>query len=301
MAGKFGRAASLSLEVQPDASGAARNVTIDPNLTIDFYINRQALSSSQTATFHIFNLSPATRDLIYKDQYDISVFRAVQFRAGYGNFMPLIFNGTIKWAYSDKDAKDGVTTIEAYDGGFAMTNGFTSGWGVPGQAIPSGTQASEVINFLGKSLPKISGSPIIGSFPVANKRGEVIFGNTWNLIQQKTGGLATIDNNQVKALNLNEAIDGPIPEISSDTGLLGSPRRSGYTVEWDMLFEPRLTLFQLVSVKSTFNPRYNGVFKVIGFTHQGIISPSVGGQATTRMKILYGLNDINLVKGGIVQ
>lgn len=301
--GKFGIAGTLSLEVQGDAFGGARNLTIPQQCTIDFSISRQSLSSSQTAVFVVRGLSEATRDLIFKDQYNTASQRALQFRAGYGTFTPLIFNGIVFWAYSEKHEGDPEvsTIIHGWDGGFSQNNGFTSGWGSPGQAIPAGTEASDVINQLGTGIPGILGTPIVGSFPQKNLRPEVLFGNTWGLILEKSGGQAVIDNGQVKALNLNEAIDGPIPVISSDTGLLGSPRRSGYSVEWDTLFEPRLTLFQQVQLISTVNPRFNGVFKVMGFQHRGILSPSVVGENKTTFSILYGTTDLSIVEGPIIQ
>ena len=77
--------------------------------------------------------------------------------------------------------------ITCYDGGLAMANGFTS------QTIASGTSVAKMIALLAKQLPRISGAPIVGSFPVTNKRGTVLFGNTWNILLELSGGLATID------------------------------------------------------------------------------------------------------------
>lgn len=301
--GKFGITGTLSLETQADAAGKSQNLTIPQECTIEFSISRQSLTSSQQATFVIKGLAPATRDLIFKDQFNTADVRAIQFRAGYGTFAPLIFNGQIFWAYSEKSegAPEVSTIINAWDGGGPQTNGFTSGWGVPNQAVPAGTKASDIINYLGSSLPGIQGSPIVGTFPQTNLRGEVLFGNTWSLIQQKSGGLGTIDNSQVKVLGLNEAIKGPIPLIDSDSGLLGAPRRSGYLVEWDTLFEPRLTLFQIVELRSRVNPRFSGAFKVMGFRHHGILSPAVVGDNRTTFSILYGTTNLSLVSGALVQ
>ena len=301
--GKFGFVGTLSLETQADAAGKSQNITIPADCTIEFTINRQSLSTSQAATFVVKGLNPATRDLIYKDQFNTADVRAIQFRAGYGSFAPLIFNGQIFWAYSEKaeGATEVSTIINAWDGGAQQANGFTSGWGVPNQAVPIGTNAEDIIKYLGTSLPNVSGAPIVGTFPQVNLRGEVLFGNTWGLILNKSGGVGTIDNGQPKILNLNEVINGPIPLIDSASGLLGAPRRSGYLVEWDTLFEPRLTLFQVVKVVSTVNPRFSGTFKVMGFRHQGTTSPAVVGDNRTTFSVLYGVSDLTGINGTIVQ
>jgi hypothetical protein len=283
---KFLPNGKLSLEVQPNADGSPNNLTIPAGMAIRFTITRKALSSTQTGEFRIYGLDDATRNAIYKDRFDWTQFRSIQFSAGYANFTPLIFNGTILQAYSEKEGDENVVTvIEAFDGGFPITNGFTS------QTVGPGTTAADVISFLGADLPGITSAPIVGSFPVANSRGEVLFGNTWGIIQEKSGGNATIDNGQVKALNPNEALSTTsIPLVSSQTGLIGVPRRSGTLVEFDMVFEPRMALFQLVDLESTFNPQFNGPHKIMGFEHRGAIGLSESGPNITRGTFIFFKN-----------
>ena len=95
------------------------------------------------------------------------------------------------------------------------------------------------------------------------------------MILQKSGGNATIDGGQVKAVNPDEAVVGSaVPLISASTGLIGVPRRSGAMVELDMVFEPRLNLLQTVDLQSRFNRQFNGVHKIVAFEHRGAISTS---------------------------
>lgn len=299
---KFGRVCQLSVELAPDSTGKARNLTIPPagqalnETTIEFTINRQSFSASQTAQFRVYNLDEQTRDAIFKDQFDWTQFRAVQFRAGFDTFMPRIFNGTVLSAYSEKDGENVVTVIDAFDGGFPMTNGWTN---VPTNS--SKRPASEAINQLAAGMPGTLGPPVVGDFPVANMRGQVLFGNTWGLIQELSGNQATISDGIIYVLNPNEGIlagqiadvtkvpnSTSIPLITSETGLLGAPRRTGLMVEWDMLFEPRLNLFQIVSIQSDFNPKFNGVHKVMGIRHRGIVSKAVNGEYLTTAKFFWG-------------
>ena len=299
MAEKFGRSGSLSLEVAPDGTGASQNLTIPADLRIEFDISRGSLSSPQNGHFRVHNLSEATRGLIFKDPFAITTLRALQFRAGYQNITPLIFNGTVASALSEhpSGAEDDITEIIGYDGAYGMVNGYTSGWGAAGQAVPPGTTAQQILEALGapSALPGVTALPIVGNFPTANMRGEVLFGNTWDIIQKKSNGFAIIDNGQVKALGQNEALapEGAIPVFDSSTGLLGSPRRSGAFLEWDILFEPRLTVFQLVQIVSIVNPTYSGVYKVMGFRHRGVIDRSDDGPYQTTISVYSGYGPLN--------
>lgn len=283
---KLGRKYTLAIEV---AGGQKTEVTLP--LTLDFEVRRNSQSSANTANFRIYNLHERTRNLIYFDRYNISEFRAIQLRAGYQTFTPLIFNGTVRQAYSYREGVNMITDIECYDGGFQMVNGFTS------QTIGIGTAATEVIRSLASTLPGLTSQPIVGAFNTINKRGEVLFGNTWELISQKTGGLANIDNGQVKALQNNEVITGEIVEINSDSGLLGSPKRSDALLEFDMLFEPRLTIGQVVDLKSSTNRIFNGRYKVMGVIHRGTISDAVAGNATTTVSLWLGTAVLEVIKG----
>ena len=285
---KFLPQGTLKLETAPDSTGAAQNITVPQNLTIKFTVTRKAQTSTQTAQFRIYGLGPAHRQAVFKDRFDWTTFRAIQFQAGYQNFTPLIFNGTILQAYSEREGNvDTVTVIDAFDGGYPMTNGWIS------TTVPPGTRADEVIASFGGQLPGVSSQPIVGSFPTVNMRTEVICGNTWGVIQEKSGGNATIDNGQVKALNPNEALASTeIPLISSQTGLIGVPRRSGVMVEFDMVFEPRMNLFQLVDLQSSFNPQFNGPHKIMAFEHRGAISISHSVPNITSASFIFFKNPV---------
>lgn len=283
---KFGRRYTLSVETTPDASGADRNTVIDypggdaPGLTVEFEIRREFLSSSQDATFRIYDLSETSQGLIQKEWFEPQILRALQFRAGYEEFNPLIFNGTISSAYSKREGEDNVTTIEGYDGAFSMLNGYTN------LSVGAGQSASSVITALATQVPALAGTPLIGSFPTVSPRGQAFVGNPWNHILRLTNGYACIDNGQLKALNPNEVIDGVIPLIDSADGLLESPQRMNRCIVAKILFEPRITVGQVVQLQSTTEPLFNGTYKVMGFTHRGVISPRIEGKCVTEMNLL---------------
>lgn len=300
MSTKFGRRCQLSVEVNPDAKGVPQgNITFPPDLTIEFNIERRSLTSAQTAKFSILNLAEHTRNLVVKDQFALTEKRAVQFRAGYVDdaILPLCFNGEMRIAGSQRStgATDIVTEIDAWSGGYAMANGFSA------ITIAAGATVRETITNLARSLPRIAGTPVVGDFPGTNLRGKVLFGNSWNLILQESGNFAIIDNNQVKVLQPNEAIAAEIPVISSASGLLGTPRRTQTSVEVDMLFEPRLTVGQIIELQSDSARIYNGVYKVMGFSHRGVISPAQGGKCTTTALLWFGNEEFRIVRSNLAQ
>lgn len=295
---KFSPIYSLSIEINPDqkTGQAQSNLTIELPFTVDFSIQRNMLAASQTGTFRIYNLGDKTRNLIYKDRYAFNDFRAIQFRAGYDDIgKPMIFNGTVYQAYSFRDGVNMITVIEAYDGGYAMTNGNSL------ITIGSGVTFKEILSKLNNDLPLVAKNPIIGDFPNVTKRGSVYAGNTWNYIVQTSNGLATIDNGQLKVLNPNEAFDGELPVITSESGLLGSPKRALTQIECEILFEPRLTVGQIVQLTSSTNELFNGLYKVNGFTHNGTISPAVAGSPRiTNVSLWKGEEALKIVAGNPV-
>jgi hypothetical protein len=297
---KLGRRCQLSVEINPRAEGdrleGSNTLTIPQDITIEFEISRQFLSSSQEATFRILNLSQETRDRLNKDAYAMNEFRAIQFKAGYEDFpLPIVFNGFVRHASSYRRGTEMVTEISCYDGGISMASGFTA------RTIAGGTSIQDLLKQLAQTLPRIAGAPLIGEFPKTNLRGKVLMGNTWSIILQESGNLATIDNGQVKILNLNEAIGAGIPLIDASAGLLGSPRRTPTKLEFTMLFEPRLTIGQIVELQSSTNRLYNGTYKVTGFNHRGTISPVVSGECSSVVSLFFGIGEFNIVRGAVVQ
>jgi hypothetical protein len=260
--------------------------------TVDFQIQRQNLASAQTATFRVRNLGEKTRNLIYKDRYAFNQYRGIQFSAGYDDIgTPLIFNGQIYQAYSERQGVDMITTIECFDGGYAMANGTSL------ITIGSGSTFAEILKKLNADLPFVSKDPIIGNFINRTSRGSTYVGNTWNYLLQVSNGLATIDNGQLKVLQPNEAFEGGLPVITSESGLLGSPKRAATQIEFPILFEPRLTVGQIVELASSTNALFNGKYKVCGFTHAGVISPAVSGDRTTTVSLWKGEEAIKIVAG----
>ncbi len=279
---KFGRNYRLTIEMN-DGSGA---IIIEPPFTIQFTINRSVAASLNTMDIAIYNLGDATRNRIYQDRYNTELNHKVTLEAGYGGDLSTIFVGTIFEANSQREGTNMVTNINSRDGGFDVTSVKTY------RTVQKGATAKEVVQGLigdFKTNPKsrlTQGK--IGDFPDTFQRPVVLEGNTYNLIQKYTNNSCYIDLEKVYVLKDNEVITGDIPLISSETGLLMTPRRDDSFLCVSTLFEPRILMGQIVQLDSLTQKQYNGQYKVYGVAHQGIISGAVGGKCVSIFNLLTG-------------
>jgi hypothetical protein len=293
---KFG--ANYVLAVQ----GADGNtITISYPLTIDFNITRMAWSSVEECTIRVRNLNLQTRTNIFKDWQDMAYWRTLKLNAGYGvpPSLPTIFNGGVRYAYSFKDSgsTDNITEITGWIGYVPKTAQIHRNLpGSPTSPVPQ----QAVVNALVDNLVSTPNSLVAGNteitglsrgyiskFTKSYPRGRTLMGNTWNLLQQETNYSAYINNNKINILQNFDSFDTKIYNINADTGLLSSPRRSQAWVDVEILFEPNIeSAGQLVNLTSqTGDPKWNGVYKVVGLEHRGIISGSVNGKRVTKLRL----------------
>jgi hypothetical protein len=278
---KIGRNYSLDIETEDGST-----LTVEPPFTLEFDITRNTLTSANVCSFRILNLSLKHRNKIRFNSYDSNNFRSIAFFAGYGDNMPMCFNGNITQAWSVREGVNFVSQIESFDGGYAFVNAKADGL----SPFPAGTLKKTVITALASSLPNVS-IGAIGNFPGTIDRGFSGSGNTVKLLAELTGGGFFIDNGKVFCLNRSETVDGSISVINSQTGLLGTPVREKTFLSFDMLFEPRLQAGQQIILDSTTAPgNYNGVYKVVSVKHRGVISDAVCGEAITTVGLFYGEN-----------
>lgn len=187
---------------------------------------------------------------------------------------------------SQREGDTFVTTIEAFDGGSTFINGVT------GLQFPAGTDRKTMIQALVKSMGitiGAMGSTITGKIP----RGASLDGNPADLLRHLTGGTYYILNNKLYILADNECIEGAVTTISSDSGLLGTPRREESYLVFDMIFEPRLLVGQQIFLDSvTQDDQYNGFYKVTSIHHKGTISGGVSGSAITTIGLVNGSKEL---------
>lgn len=277
---KFNRVYELTIELSD-----SEIIVITSPITLDFNIKRNTLASANTAMLQIYNLKESSRKRIFQDRYDFVTYRKVIFKAGYdsdGVDMPIIFIGNLRHAYSTRRGSDWITTIDAFDGGHGIANGFTN------KTVPANATHADLIRLMVNDMPNIL-SPVIGDLGGMNQRGTTLYGNSWKLINSLAGNRSQIyiDLERVYVIKPTECINGDIRIINSASGLLETPKREETILTFRMIFEPHIIIGQTISLDS-LDSTYNGLRKVIGVSHDGTISGSVGGEVITSVSLYAG-------------
>jgi hypothetical protein len=272
-------------------------------MTLQFNISRAALASANTSSFRLYNLNKDTRKIIYKDIYSnlTGTFRSVKLMAGYGENLSQIFYGHIQEAmsYKEEGAVEFTTQIDAYDWSFAMINANSSWTSI----APAPKQ--EVVNRLVDDMIAISppsgklGRGVISTFPGEYGRPKIADGNTWEILGEVTNYHNFIDNGLIHCLLDDDVFVGDTAVIDASTGLLSTPKKCEYKLKVDLLFEPGINVGQQVELVSATESLYNGLYKVIGVQHSGIISGAVNGKCRTSLVLHLGEKILNIIKGEV--
>ncbi len=250
--------------------------------TVEFDIHRNSFSSANVASIRIYNLNKDNRSQVRKDATDYGDLRTIAFAAGYGEKLSLAFTGNISQAWSVREGTNFITQIESYDGGFAFQNAITD------TQYIAGTPQSSIIESLVQSLPGVTPGSI-GSYQGQIARGNSFSGPTVELLKEITGGGFFIDNGKANCLADTECLEGDIPVVNSQSGLLGTPVKEQTYITFDILFEPNLHVGQLIQLDSETGDHFNGTHKVLWIKHRGVISEAVAGQAITSVGLLPGV------------
>ncbi len=268
----------LGSELKP---GSNSIITISLPFTLKFNITRGMWGSPSSAILQVYNLNENTRSFIRKDENDWGFVKMVTLMAGYGDDLAVILRGSVHKAYSERNGVDYVTSIEVFDGGAAFINAQFGG------QFKSGTQSSYVLKAIAKSLEPygVDIGAVSKNYERTIKRGNSYSGNSMDLISEISGGGAFIDNSKLNILTDDEYLDGDTLTVSSQTGLLGVPKREWNNVTFTMLMESRAYLNQLVVI-DIGKKEFDGQYKIRNITHAGTISETIGESATTTINCI---------------
>lgn len=269
-------------------------------LTVNFQITRAQYSNMNTAHFEIYNLSETTRSKIYKDKYMTEKVIRVEFYAGYGTDtqnLPLCFAGDVFDCFSDKRGGDPniKTEMTCNVALLGRQKGYIN------QTFAAETKPLTIIQtlcnaaslqlgnsdseYIAKMEPLIEDTPFVG--------------NVIDVLQDYVAGHAYIDSSmdidKVWILDKKDVLPQKYYLTIDDSSILGTPKRRDVCIVIDMLFEPRLVENQAIELKSRTASFFNGIYKIIGFTHQGTISGAVGGNCQTTALLEIGENKFNFV------
>ena len=265
-------------------------------LSLDFTVQQGVLQVTQVASFRLYNISPLHRDVLYRDPIDLTDYREIIFRAGYGRreTMPIVFSGYIRSCHSYRavGTTEYITEIECIDGIWAKQkaySSFTESEGSKQNVVERLISDLSAYNVTAGAIGEIT-----GDYP----RGITCVGNTVKLLQEITDGKMFISDGKVYILNENEAVNKGVAVIDSKTGLLGTPRQSGVQIRLSMIFEPNMRPGQMIDINSSADMPYlrkgNGRYKVYGIVHNGTISDAVSGKCTTNINSLLSDNLIEV-------
>ena len=257
--------------------------TVSYPLTCEFNIDRSSFSEAKRCTINIYNLAPSTRlseHFRHDAILDEGKVKIVEFSAGYNNDIVTCFRGIIIEAYSDRRGTDVITTIQAMDEGVSSVNKQ-----LMSITFKKGTTFVEAFDNISNTLKYVQPT-IRGVLEGVFKTDTTFYGTPLQILNQITNNHTFIDNSEIITLNDNECLAIEPLLLSAQTGLLEVPKARNFWITARMIFNPHLKVGQRVELKTTFLNTYNGIYKVYGINHQGIISGAVGGQRITTVNLM---------------
>lgn len=269
------------LTLQWDENGEVFHSVVSDPITIQFSVSKATFSNINNATITIYNLDAVTRECLYQDKILLNPEKRkiLTLEAGYGEALTLVCFGYIQQCFSERKGTDIITTIEVLDPD--VLTQYTS------VTFEAGTTFAEAYKFLVSQFPNLKQGEC-GNLNGVFNTPTVFDGNGFWVLNELTGGHTFVDNGVINTLNDNEVLQGyQAYLISSDTGLLGTPKRYDAILEISMLFEPTIRIGQLVEIQSKTWPAFDGQYKVLGYTHNCVISGSQGGTRTTTLQLQY--------------
>ena len=260
---------------------AGELLTISPPVSVQFDVDRAVMATQNNASVTFYNLAPSTRDKIYKDKFMFTQYWQMFILAGYGKTeLYEIFRGNIQEAFSYKQGTEWITKIDAYDGAYAIQNGFVNETMTKDTSLKD--MVTRVIHTMPQMLAGVLGSPTDGS----SARGKTLIGPSYDVAQDLTSGQAFVDGETLNVMADNVVISGQAFVLDSDN-IFESPRRRDTYLEVSTLFSPEIRIGYMCQLKSKIT-RYNGNYKVLGIKHSATISQASAGEATSMISLFAG-------------
>ena len=299
---KFQRRYKLTVQINT-TEGQEKAIEIRSPLTLEFDVSRNTQSSLNSATFRVYNLSETNRSLIFQNRFSINDIsgnrKKVILQAGYetaqnkDDDLSVIFKGDILEGYSYRQGADVITYINALDSPIATYNSDIR------ETVTAGTSFKDIAKTLIAGMKGVTEGKI-GDIQGASKTSVALNGNNFYLLKKDYKDEVFIDLEKINIINENEYIKttgGKVLLITSETGLLGTPQRQGTDLVMDIIFEPKVKVAQLAEVKSQFNKKFDGQYKIMGLKHSGIISGAVAGDCKTTLNLYIGNKLLGGLKG----
>lgn len=230
-------------------------------LRVAFDIEKVIKSEPNDATIMVYNLNDSNRDLLTSKEYD-----KLELFVGYVSDSPkLIFKGDIIKVVNEKDDLDIITTLKCADGFKAYTQSKTM------RTMSAGQTDNDFLAQAEKDFKVARGSVDLPN-DRALPRGKVFMCDTrevLNKIAKNNNADWSIQNGELVVLPKDRVLDEGYV-ISSDTGMIGSPRKTDEGIEVTTLCNPEYKIGALIRIESRFK-EYSGGFKIESIQHSGDI------------------------------
>jgi hypothetical protein len=275
----------------------SEQIEISYPLTIEFNIERNISNSLNTASIRIKNLEESIRNKFQFDHYrlvdfdkSLKNYKQIILQAGYDGNLTTIFAGNLLQGYSYRAGVDIITFMNCGDGAYAVANSYSN------FTINRGQSTNDLIKNL---INDLTGTGTVNVGAIANvdgniKKAQTISNYTSEIFDKINDAKLTIDLEKINLLKTYDVID-EITLIDGDSGLLTTPIRENSYINFDMLFEPKIKLGQLIKINSSINPVYNGQYKVYGVKHSGTISKSANSSVKTSLQAFIGAIGFNAI------
>lgn len=276
---KFNREYTLTyIPATREGRPSDTQLVITNPITINFNVKRDIFSAVNTLELDIYNLSKENRDFMYQDLQSQRAYCYLE--AGYkGWAKSLIFSGNVWNTLSKREGVNAITHITAMDGYNALQAEVN-------QTLDAGATVEDVVKITQRTMQLDEGVYSFKNYKFV--RPVELQGNAFYVINKYVERNAYIDLGKLNIQDTNEVFEGEVLVIDDETGLIGTPERSLEFLTVKMIFEPRIQVGQLIELRSSFEPRYNGQYKVYGISHNGMISDSMAGQAITTLQLWTG-------------
>lgn len=260
--------------VVSDQNGQALDVS---DLQCTFNIRKVINQTPPFSTVVIYNLNPVTELAILEEGYRIIV------EAGYeGSQYGTIFDGDVIEPIRDKP--DNVTerlTIYALGANRQFNQAFAN------FSVNRGQSARSLLQNLASKSTVTTNFGQISDYvsDIKLPRGKAVFGMTRDYIRQIAQASNVAAYSEDGAINLIHAADPPSGEIidlTSDSGLIGTPVQQGLGVSFKCLLNPSIHINSMVHIDDSLIqaqafpigqvPRpldKQGIYRVMGVTHTG--------------------------------
>lgn len=252
---------------------------IRPPFSAKINISRNTLASANKGKITFYNLAPNTRNSIFKDKYSFTDYWQIIIKAGYEK-LTTIFQGNIYESISYKQGTEWITQIDAFDGMSAIQNGYTS------QTVAAGTSRGNIIQSIIGDMPNIVAGTIGGDTEAESDRGQVLVGQSSDVLEEQVDGKYFIDGEVVNVLEDDEVLGGEVILLDEEQ-LFATPKIRDTFIDCEILFLPEVAPGLICEVRSK-EARFNGQYKTMGFTHDITISSAQAGKARTTINLYKG-------------